>query len=318
MINGLVIQCIGNHCVVKLDNGTMCEAIIKGKLRLKGIRSTNPVVVGDRVLLEPIRGEQIDYLYHIVDIVPRTNYIIRRAANLSKESHILAANIDIALLIITLVEPQTSFTFVDRFLASAEAYNIPVVLVINKIDLYQAPQLELLKTWQKIYQPLHYPMVMLSAQTGLGIEMLLPHIQGRIVLLSGHSGVGKSSLINALVPGSNLATQQISTTHQTGMHTTTSSQMIAIPHSQGGGYIIDTPGIKGFGTLEMDKQNTAHYFREFFALSSQCRFNNCTHINEPGCAVLHALDEGEIAPSRYISYLSILNDQEAGKYRPPQ
>lgn len=317
MMQGLVLRCVGNHCRLLLDDGGFCDAVVKGNLRLKGIRSTNPVVVGDRVSVR-FQGEGESEVCHITEILPRRNYIIRRAANLSKESHILAANIDVALLVITLREPETSATFVDRFLATAEAYDVPVVLVFNKIDLYNAEELALLDQWEKIYSPLGYPIIRLSVLTGRGVETLYPHIAGRTVLLSGHSGVGKSSLINTLLPGSNLRTQAISRAHGTGMHTTTLSEMIPIDPAKGGGYIIDSPGIKGFGTLEMNKSNAAHYFRELFTIGQKCRFNNCTHINEPGCAVLQALEEGVIAKNRYISYLGILEDEEEGKYRSEQ
>lgn len=310
VIQGLVLRCVGNSCLLRLDDGTLCDATVKGNLRLKGIRSTNPVAVGDRVALK----KQGDVNY-ITAVLPRRNYIIRRAANLSKESHILAANIDVALLFVTLHNPETSFTFVDRFLATAEAYDVPVVLLFNKVDLYDEELFLRLQEWEDIYAPLGYPILKISALEKRGLEELYPHIQGKIVLLSGHSGVGKSSLINALLPHNHLRTQAVSEAHGTGMHTTTYSSMIPIAPEYGGGYLIDTPGIKGFGTLEMNESNTAHYFREFFALSADCRFNNCIHINEPQCAVLQALNDGRIAPSRYISYLSILSDEEEGKYR---
>jgi len=317
-MTGLVLRCVGNLCRVLLDgDGGECDALVKGNLRLKGIRSTNPVVVGDRVELQPTR-EDLEHPYYITAICPRRNYIIRKASNLSKESHILAANIDVALLVVTMIQPETSFTFVDRFLATAEAYDIPVVLLFNKIDLYGEEENRRLAEWQSIYAPLGYPTLSISATEGIGLEEVWPHIAGRIVLLSGHSGVGKSSLINALLPGSSLRTHSISLAHGTGMHTTTYSAMIPLAAERGGGYLIDSPGIKGFGTLEMNEHNAHHYFREFFALSEGCRFSNCTHINEPGCAVLAALERGEIALSRYVSYLGILGDEEGGKYRPEQ
>ncbi len=313
-MTGLVLRCVGNLCHVRLEeSGQECDALVKGNLRLKGIRSTNPVVVGDRVQLIPT--SDADVPFHITGIIPRRNYIIRKASNLSKESHILAANIDVALLVVTLMRPETSFTFVDRFLATAEAYDIPVVLLFNKIDLYGDEEEELFRKWQAIYEPLDYPLVRISATERIGLEQIQAYVAGRTALLSGHSGVGKSSLINALLPHNHLRTQAVSEAHGTGMHTTTYSTMIPIAPEYGGGYLIDTPGIKGFGTLEMNESNTAHYFREFFALSADCRFNNCIHINEPQCAVLQALNDGRIAPSRYISYLSILSDEEEGKYR---
>lgn len=310
LIQGLVLRCVGNSCLLRLDDGTLCDATVKGNLRLKGIRSTNPVAVGDRVALK----KQGDVNY-ITAVLPRRNYIIRRAANLSKESHILAANIDVALLFVTLHNPETSFTFVDRFLATAEAYDVPVVLLFNKVDLYDEELFLRLQEWEDIYAPLGYPILKISALEKRGLEELYPHIQGKIVLLSGHSGVGKSSLINALIPEVQLRTQEVSAAHGTGMHTTTLSEMYALDPRKGGGYLIDSPGIKGFGTLEMNKNNTADYFREFFTIGQGCRFNNCAHLSEPGCAVLQAVEEGRIAASRYISYLGILGDEEEGKYR---
>ncbi|MBB6275538.1 ribosome biogenesis GTPase [Porphyromonas circumdentaria] len=310
LMQGLVLRCVGNNCLVRLNDGSLCEATVKGNLRLKGIRSTNPVAVGDSVSIK-----KQDTIYYITSILPRRNYIIRRAANLSKESHILAANIDVVLLFVTLQSPETSFTFVDRFLSTAEAYDVPVVLLFNKMDLYDEAQLFRLKEWEDIYAPLGYPILKISALEKRGLDELYDYIRGKIVLLSGHSGVGKSSLINALLPNMNLRTQEVSVAHGTGMHTTTLSEMHPLDEAKGGGYLIDSPGIKGFGTLEMNKYNTADYFREFFIIGQGCRFNNCTHTNEPGCAVLQALKEGRIAESRYISYLGILGDEDEGKYR---
>ncbi len=311
---GLVLRCIGNQCRLLLDDGTFCDATVKGNLRLKGIRSTNPVVVGDRVAVR-LQGEGETQIYYITEIFQRRNYIIRKAANLSKESHILAANIDVALLVITLKAPETSTTFVDRFLATAEAYDIPVILLFNKIDIFTEEDFRAVEEWEQIYNPIGYKSLRISVKEEIGLEELYPLIAGKTVLLSGHSGVGKSSLINALLPESHLRTQKISKAHGTGMHTTTLSEMIPIDPAKGGGYIIDSPGIKGFGTLEMNRANTAHFFREFFEISEGCRFNNCSHLNEPACAVQKALEEGTIAPSRYLSYLSILDDEDESRYR---
>ena len=314
-MTGLVLRCVGNLCRVLLDgDGVECDALVKGNLRLKGIRSTNPVVVGDRVELQPTR-EDLEHPFYITAICPRRNYIIRKASNLSKESHILAANIDVALLVVTMIQPETSFTFVDRFLATAEAYDIPVVLLFNKIDLYGEEENRRLAEWQAIYAPLGYPTLSISATEGIGLEEVWPHIAGRIVLLSGHSGVGKSSLINALLPGSSLRTHSISLAHGTGMHTTTYSAMIPLAAERGGGYLIDSPGIKGFGTFDIEPEELTSYFREIFHFSKGCRFNNCTHTHEPGCAVLKALSEHYIAQSRYQSYLGMLEDKDERKYR---
>ncbi|MDY6148794.1 MAG: ribosome small subunit-dependent GTPase A [Porphyromonas sp.] len=310
---GLVVKSVGNSCQVITLEGTSYQCLVKGNLRIKGIRTTNPVVVGDTVLFSPSENEgEITY---IQKILPRRNYIIRKASNLSKESQILAANIDCAFLIVTVHRPATSFVFIDRFLATAEAYSVPVHLVFNKVDeLTLETEQNLLKEYQKIYSNIGYPCHSISALHHTGIEELYPLLEGKITLLSGHSGVGKSTLINTLLPEAKLKTGAISQMHETGMHTTTYSQMLPL-EGLNGGYIIDTPGIKGFGTLEMNEANTAHYFREFFEKSKDCRFANCTHLREPGCAVLQALEEGHISSSRYNSYLSILDDQFEGSYR---
>lgn len=344
-MEGLVVRSVGNDCKVVTDLGEEYHCLVKGNLRIRGLRTTNPVVVGDRVLFSPPSG--LDEPTYIKEILPRRNYIIRKASNLSKESQILAANLDRVFLVVTVKRPETSFVFIDRFLATAEAYSIPVHLIFNKCDDYSIEELNLLEQYLAIYRPLGYLCHQVSALTGYGLEALHPLLTQGLTLLSGHSGVGKSTLINAWAPHADLRTGAISEMHETGMHTTTYSQMIPIfPESQvsacsdqlgktftqpsgsfekeetrnqkscsPSGYIIDTPGIKGFGTLEMDEANTAHYFREFFALSRDCRFSNCTHLHEPGCAVLQALEEGGVAPSRYKSYLSILNDRFEGSYR---
>lgn len=310
-MTGLVIKNTGSHYVVCLDGGGEVNCKIKGNFRIKGIRTTNPVAVGDRV---DIGSPAEDGTAFITAILPRRNYIIRRASNLSKESHIIAANIDQALLVATLAHPTTSTTFIDRFLATAEAYSIPAILVINKVDILDDRDSELLEGIQYLYESIGYRTVAISATEGTGVEHLQAMLHDKVTLVSGNSGVGKSTLINRLIPGLNLRTAEISAVHDTGMHTTTFSELFNLPS---GGQIIDTPGIRGFGTIDFDKYQVAHYFPELFAISSDCRFDNCTHTHEPGCAVLNALAECRIAQSRYASYLSILDDATEGKYRKP-
>ncbi len=310
-MEGIVIRNTGSHYVVLPDDGSPeVNCKIKGNFRIKGIRTTNPVAVGDRVTVGPPAHDGTAY---ITAIAPRRNYIIRRASNLSKESHIIAANIDRAMLVMTLAHPVTSLTFVDRFLATASAYDVPAILVINKIDLLDDEEdQELLEAVSYLYRSIGYEVAQVSARSGAGIEELRELLAGKITLLSGNSGVGKSTLINDLIPGLDLRTAEISAVHDTGMHTTTFSEMFMLP---GGGAIIDTPGVRGFGTIDFDKYQVAHYFPELFEASRDCRFGNCTHTHEPGCAVLQALEEGRIAQSRYSSYLSILEDSEEDKYR---
>lgn len=308
-MHGLVIKNTGSWYVVKTDEGTEINCKIKGNFRLKGIRTTNPIAVGDLVTILP----NADGTAFITGIDSRKNYIIRRSSNLSKEAHIIAANVDQALLIVTLAHPITSTTFVDRFLATAEAYRIPAVIVVNKIDLLSDEEdLEYLEAWSYLYKSIGYTVLHVSAETGEGIDALNKLLNGKVSLLSGNSGVGKSTIINRIMPNLNLRTAEISTTHDTGMHTTTFSEMFPLPH---GGYLIDTPGVKGFGTIDFDRHEVAHFFPEIFDISQDCRFGNCTHTHEPGCAVLSALEESRIAQSRYNSYLSILEDSADDKYR---
>lgn len=308
-MKGLVIRNTGSWYVVCTDDNRLFDCKIKGNFRLKGIRSTNPVAVGDRVAISPC-ADGITAL--IEDIEPRRNYIVRRAANLSKQSHVIAANIDMAALLVTVAHPETSTTFIDRFLACAEAYRVPVLLILNKTDLYDEDEMCYAQGMKYLYESLHYDCILCSAKQGTGIDEVRQALQGKTTLLSGNSGVGKSTLLNMLVPEAVARTAEISEAHGTGMHTTTFSQMFFLPE---GGSIIDTPGIKGFGTFDMEREEVSHYFREIFEVSHDCRFGNCTHIHEPGCAVLKAVEEQLIAQSRYTSYLSMLEDEDDGKYR---
>ena len=307
-MKGLVIKNTGSWYTVRTDDGRDVESKVKGNFRLKEIRSTNPVSVGDRVDID-INNEGTAFITRIED---RKNYIIRRASNLSKQSHIIAANLDQAMLIVTVNYPITTTVFIDRFLATAEAYSVPVKLVFNKIDRYKGEDKEYLDALINLYTTIGYPCSTLCAKTEEGLDALKAELKDKITLLSGHSGVGKSTIINKLVPGVNLRTGDISEYHNKGMHTTTFSEMIPLPE---GGYLIDTPGIKGFGTIEMETAEISHYFPEIFKFSEDCRFNNCSHRHEPGCAVLQALEDHYISESRYKSYLSILEDNEESKYR---
>ena len=307
-MKGLVIKNTGSWYTVRTDDGRDVESKVKGNFRLKEIRSTNPVSVGDRVDID-INNEGTAFITRIED---RKNYIIRRASNLSKQSHIIAANLDQAMLIVTVNYPITTTVFIDRFRATAEAYGVPVKLVFNKIDRYKGEDKEYLDALINLYTTIGYPCSTLCAKTEEGLDALKAELKDKITLLSGHSGVGKSTIINKLVPGVNLRTGDISEYHNKGMHTTTFSEMIPLPE---GGYLIDTPGIKGFGTIEMETAEISHYFPEIFKFSEDCRFNNCSHRHEPGCAVLQALEDHYISESRYKSYLSILEDKEESKYR---
>ena len=302
-MKGLVIKNTGSWYTVQTDDGQLLDCKVKGNFRLRGIRSTNPVAVGDRVCVS--EGN------FITEIEDRRNYIIRKSINLSKQSHIIAANVDQALLVVTVNRPQTNTTFIDRFLASAEAYRVPVVLIFNKTDLLDDDEKHYQQMLIHLYETVGYECRAISAEMGDGIGELLPMLQGKITLLSGNSGVGKSTIINRLVPGVNLRTAEISDAHQMGQHTTTFSEMIPLSE----GWLIDTPGIKGFGTFDMEPEELTSYFKEIFRFSKDCRFSNCTHTHEPGCAVLQALENHYIAQSRYQSYLSMLNDKDDSKYR---
>ena len=306
---GTIIRNTGSWYTVKTDDGQLFECKVKGTFRLKGIRSTNPVAVGDVVSITPSPDGQTAL---IEDIEDRRNYIIRKASNLSKQSHIIAANVDMAALVVTIAHPETSTTFIDRFLASAEAYRVPVLLIFNKTDLYDEEELRQMHELVLLYQSIGYRCQTCSAEKGNGIDELQAELMGKTTLLSGNSGVGKSTLLNLLVPEAEAKTAEISAAHDAGMHTTTFSEMFFLPQ---GGSLIDTPGIKGFGTFDMEREEVSHYFREIFKTSADCRFGNCTHTHEPGCAVLQAVAEGRIAESRFMSYLSMLEDKDENKYR---
>lgn len=307
-VKGRVIKNTGNTYLVRTTSGSdlICKA--KGNLRLKGIRSTSPVVVGDMVFMDVNR----DGTAFITDVDKRKNYIVRKASNLSKHAHILAANIDLALLCITVRYPETTTVFIDRFLVTAEAYSVPVVLVFNKIDLYNEEEKDYLQALIHLYSLIGYRCMKTSMVTGEGVEEIQEITRDKIILLAGHSGVGKSSIINALKEENVQKTGEISGYHHKGMHTTTYSEMIELDN---GGFVIDTPGIKGFGTIDMVPAEVSHYFPEIFKMSKKCKFYNCLHLNEPDCAVRRAVEEHYISESRYHSYLNILEDTGDGKYR---
>ncbi len=313
MMKGLVVRNTGSWYVVMPDDAPerLINCKIKGNLRLKGFRCTNPVAVGDRVSLDV----KPDGTAFIVAIEPRRNYIIRRASNLSKEFQIIASNLDQALLVVTLTQPETSTTFIDRFLATAEAYRVPTVLAINKTDLLDdAEGRELIEAVAGLYRHIGYEVITLSTLTGEGLDELKQALLGKTTLLSGNSGVGKSSIINRILPEARLRVGDISQVHHTGMHTTTFSEMLALPD---GGWLIDTPGVKGFGTIDFEREEVAHFFPEIFETARDCRYGNCTHTHEPGCAVRDAVEQHLISESRYASYLSILDDSNPDKYRKP-
>lgn len=308
-MHGLVVKNTGSWFDVRTDEGEVVPCKVKGNFRLKGIRSTSPVVVGDYVTFEKNR-EGTAFISAIDD---RRNYIIRKASNLSKQSHILAANIDVCLLLVTLKEPVTSEVFVDRVLATGEAYNVPVVILINKIDLLDPQELDRAGQMADLYRSIGYEVMLVSVEDNIGLEAVPPMLKDKTALLAGNSGVGKSALLNRLVPGANARTSSISEAHLSGMHTTTFSTMYDLPI---GGRIIDVPGVRGFGTFNFKKEEVSHYFREIFAVGKQCRFGNCMHLNEPGCEVLKSVEDGRVSLSRYNSYLNMLEDVDEGKYRP--
>ena len=303
-MTGLIIKNTGSDYVVRSSDGSNSVCRVKGSFRIKGIKSTSPVTVGDRV--------EFDDTGYITELHERKNYIVRKPTNLSKQLHIIAANLDQAILIITIKNPVTSTTFIDRFLATAEAYHIPTILVFNKIDLLNAEDETYLNAFIHLYESIGYQCLKMTAIQGNGITELQNTLAGKISLLSGNSGVGKSTIINQIVPNSSAKTGEISNSHHKGMHTTTFSEMYEISTDT---FLIDTPGIKGFGMVDMNEEEIGHFFRDIFEVSKNCRFNNCSHRHEPGCAVLQAVSEHRIATSRYESYLSILEDITEGKYR---
>lgn len=314
MNKGLVIKSTGSWYTVESENGETFECKIKGKFRIKGIKSTNPVAVGDWVgfTLQSVSADETEKKIGLItSISKRKNYIIRRSINLSKQSHIIAANIDQAVLVATLDYPVTTSTFIDRYLASAEAYRIPVLIVFNKTDRYNSKQNKELELLRETYQRIGYKCLTTSAETLQGLDALKEALRDKTNVINGHSGVGKSTLINILQPGLNLKTMEISDSHKTGKHTTTFSELYKLNF---GGYIIDTPGIKAFGMLEMEPWEISHYFIEIFKISENCQYNNCSHTHEPGCAVKVAVENGEIAKSRFISYLGLLEPDD--KHRP--
>ena len=309
-MKGLVIKNTGSWYTVRTADGHLVDCKVKGNFRLKGIKSTNPVAIGDYVDFTPSQ----DNTALITSIDERRNYIVRKSTNLSKQSHILAANLDQCLLIVTINHPVTTTTFIDRFLATAEAYSIPAVIVFNKTDLYDEDDNMMLQGMTQLYETVGYQCLAVSAKTGEGMDEVFPSLRGKVTLVSGNSGVGKSTFINRLIPGLDLKTNDISDAYNTGKHTTTFSEMYALDEPDS--FIIDTPGIKGFGSFDMSKEEISHYFKDIFRFSADCRFNNCSHTHEPGCAVREAVERHDISESRYNSYLSMLNDENEAKYRP--
>ena len=308
MVNGLVYRSTGSWYDVKLDTGEFVEARLVGKLRTKGIRTTNPIAVGDKVCLN------VDDHNNAViqSIVERKNYVIRKSVNLSKEAHVIAANVDLAILVVTIAYPITSPGFIDRFTVTTQAYGIPLLIVFNKIDLFSGKEIQLLQEYEAAYEIAGYPTLRTSAQNKTGVQELDRLIDGKTVLFSGNSGAGKSTLINALNSDFELKTGELSSTHQTGKHTTTFAEMFDLTTST---KIIDTPGIKGFGLVDLEKEELSRYFPEMMTLLNECKFHNCRHINEPGCAVIAAVKNNEIGQSRYKSYLAMYNEDKDNNYR---
>ena len=307
-MEGMVMKSTGSWYVVRSIEGRLIQCRIKGAFRIKGIKSTNPVAVGDLVDYEMEEGADTGLIQHIHD---RKNYIIRKSVNLSKQVHIIAANIDQAFLIVTMIAPPTHTGFIDRFLVTAEAYSIPVVLLFNKTDLHTAAEQEQMEYLHAVYEPIGYRCIALSAKEKINTDAVAALMKGKVSLISGNSGAGKSTLINAIDPDLKLRTAAISEYHQAGQHTTTFAEMFEL---NSGGFVIDTPGIKGFGLVDMDPDEVDDYFPEFLALKEACKFNNCKHLDEPKCAIKQAVEQGEIAFSRFESYLSFM-EEDSGPYR---
>lgn len=306
-MRGTVIKSTGSYYDVRLDDGqVVADCRIKGKMRIDDIKSTNPVAVGDFVNIEIESNEGV-----IDEVLPRKNYVVRRSSNLSKQTHILAANVDQAVLVVTINFPVTTPTFIDRFLASAEAFGVPVVMVFNKVDRYDTQLREELQAFEQIYKDMGYDVIEISAKHDKGLEQVKERLKDKVSVIAGHSGVGKSTLINKIEPGLDLRTDDISETNNSGKHTTTHAEMHPFSF---GGYIIDTPGIRGFGITGIERNEVAHYFRDIFKVSDDCQYNNCSHRHEPGCAVKLAVEEGRLAYSRYQSYINIV-DSSTSKYR---
>jgi ribosome biogenesis GTPase len=330
MPTGLVMRSTGSRYVVRAADGALHTCVAKGNLRIKGWKSTNPVAVGDRVEFQPAAQHMGNELVGaITELHDRTNYIVRRSVNLSHHKHVLAANLDQALLLVTLARPRTSYGFIDRFLVTAEAYRVPSIVVFNKVDNYMEEELDLLAEYEDTYHVAGYRTVITSALKGIGIEEVKALLAGKVTLVAGHSGVGKSTLINAIAPGLDLSTFEVSEASEKGQHTTTYAEMFELSPAAGSWplasgssgdrpsasgqrptaptFIIDTPGIKGFGLVDMRPEEIVDQFPEMFRLKNDCRFNDCKHMNEPGCAVKAAVEDGRIAESRYVSYCDMVN-----------
>lgn len=308
---GTVVKSTGSQYVVRADDGSLHTCRIKGKMRLDDIKSTNPVAVGDFVMFDDTPLHNADEDGAIVELLPRRNYVVRKSTNLSKQTHVLAANVDQALLVVTINFPITTLVFIDRFLASAEAYGVPVIIVFNKVDRYTASNLDELDRYKDLYTSLGYQVIDVCAKKEIGLDKVKALLKDKVSVIAGHSGVGKSTLINRIQPGLNLKTDEISEANNSGKHTTTYAEMHAFSF---GGYVIDTPGIRGFGIANIDKDEISHYFRDIFKISSNCQYGNCTHMHEPGCAVKQAVQDGELALSRYQSYVNIY-ESSTSKYR---